>query len=211
MLISFPALAAVKAHIITFGKSMFVRCSTGTEEDQGTVVKIRGLIVDGRVKEFFLGSPHEITERLFVAQRAFRMNVSLPDEPGVPHWQWQRGGWLVADRMTGRVSAINLPEFDAATSMANWFRDYAAYCGISEDGKKEYAIVAQLGRRKAVVKNLLPGESATEKDGVCPAPEWQKGPMRVTFQAGAVKQTFAIRGRVLDLVNDAIEEEEGSK
>ena len=36
--------------------------------------------------------------------------------------------------------------------------------------------------------------------------------MRVTFEpAGAAKQTFAIRGHVVDLVNDAEEEEEGSK
>jgi hypothetical protein len=39
-----------------------------------------------------------------------------------------------------------------------------------------------------------------------------EGPVRVSFEpAGANKQTFAIRGHVVDLVNDEEEEEEGSK
>ena len=75
-------------------------------------IKIRALIVDGRVKEYVLGAPHEVTERLFVVRRAFRVNDSLPED-SAPRWQWQRGGWLLVDRVTGHISPINLPEFDA--------------------------------------------------------------------------------------------------
>lgn len=40
-------------------------------------------------------------------------------------------------------------------------------------------------------------------------PPLQRSPVRVSFQSGdSAKQTFAIRGHVVDLVNDAEEEEE---
>src|SRR5439155_15277639 len=70
-----------------------------------------------------------------------------------PRWYWQRGGWLLMDRVTGRVAPINLPDFEPLYSAASWYRDYIAYCGVSDDGRKLYAIVAQLGRRKPVLKN----------------------------------------------------------
>ncbi len=68
-----------------------------TADDKPVTLKIRPLIVDGRVREYVLGSPHEITERLFVVRRVFRMNDSLPED-SAPRWQWQRGGWLLVDR-----------------------------------------------------------------------------------------------------------------
>jgi hypothetical protein len=64
--------------------------------------------------------PHQVTERLFVVRRVFRLNDSLPDELA-PRWQWQRGGWLLIDRTTGRVAAINLPDYDALYSAASWY------------------------------------------------------------------------------------------
>jgi len=70
------------------------------------------------------------------------MTVFLKNPP-LPIGQWQRGGWLLVDRVTGRVLPINLPEFDASYSAASWYRDYAAYCGVSDDGKKAYAVVAK--------------------------------------------------------------------
>ncbi|HTW56837.1 MAG TPA: hypothetical protein VMD99_01765 [Terriglobales bacterium] len=177
-------------------------------------IKVRALVVDGRVKEYVLGAPHEVTDRLFAVRRAFRVNDSLPEE-SVPRWQWQRGGWLLVDRMTGRVSAITLPEFDTFYSAVSWYRDYAAYCGVSDDGKKTYAIVAQLSRRKPVLKKPLSDAVVPEDagpDSACAAPLWQRSPVRVSFEAaGSAKQTFAIRGHVVDLVNDAEEDEEGSK
>ena len=90
-----------------------------------------------------------------------------------PRWQWQRGGWLLVDRLTGRISPINLPEFDAFYSAASWYRDYVAYCGVSDDGKKTYAMVAQLSRRKPVLKKELSSDGVAEDaapDSACPAP-----------------------------------------
>ncbi len=80
--------------------------------------------------------------------------------------------------------------------------------------KKTYAIVAQISRRKPVLKKPLSddGVSSDAPDSACPAPSWQRGPVRVSFEpAGGTKQTFAIRGHAADLVNDSEEEEEGSK
>jgi len=209
------ARAATKVHVITFGQwtsAQWLPRSTG--DAKPLTLKIRALLVDGRVKEYVIGSQHEVTDRLFVVRRAFRVNDSLPEEPG-PHWLWQRGGWLLLDRTTGRVSPINLPEFDAFFSVASWYRDYAAYCGVSDDGKKISAIVVQLGRRRPVLNKELSNGGVPDDappDSACPAPLWQRGPARVSFQlAGGTKQTFAIRGHVVDVVNDTEEEDEESK
>jgi hypothetical protein len=206
--------AATKIHVIAFGKWTSVQWIPGGADDKPLVLKIRALVVDGRVKEFVLGTPHEVTDRLFVVRRVFRVNDSLPDESTL-RWQWQRGGWLLVDRVTGRVSPINLPEFDAYYSAASWYRDYVAYCGVADDGKKTYAMVAQLSRRKAVLRKELSSGGVAEDaapDSACPVPSWQRSPARVSFEpAGGATQTFAIRGHVVDLVNDAEEEEEGSK
>jgi hypothetical protein len=211
--------ASAKVHVITFGKWMAVPWVTGAPVEakpattKAATLKIRALMVDGMVKEYSLGAPHEVTDRLFVVRRVFRVNDSLPEDSG-PRWQWQRGGWMMVDRVTGRVSAINLPEFDVYYSAASWYRDYVAYCGVADDGKKTYAMVAQVGRRKPVLKKEM-SEGVSEDgapDSACAVPAWQRGPVRVSFEAaGSAKQTFAIRGHVVDLVNDAEEEEEGSR
>ena len=213
-LLASTASAATKVHVITFGKWTSVQWLPGGADDKPRVLKIRGLVVDGRVKEFVLGTPHEVTDRLFVVRRVFRVNDSLPED-SAPRWQWQRGGWLLVDRLTGHVAPINLPEFDAYYSAASWYRDYVAYCGVADDGKKTYAMVAQLSRRKPVLKKELSNAGLDEDaapDSACPVPNWQRSPIRVSFEpAGGARQTFAIRGHVVDLVNDAEEEEEGSK
>jgi hypothetical protein len=216
--VALPARAAgTKVHVITFGKWNTVTwvASAGSHEDKPRTIKVRALIVDGRAREYVLGSPHDVTDRLFVVRRAFRINDSLPDEAPV-RWLWERGGWLLVDRMTGRISPVNLPEFDAQYSAASWFRDYAAYCGVSDDGKKIFAIVAQVSRRKPVLKKPLSGDGMAEDaapDSACPAPVWLRNPVRVSFERqGNAKETYAIRGHVVDLVNDAEdEEEEGSR
>ena len=119
--------------------------------------------------------------------------------------------WLAARRPCHRTSpSSNLPEFDPFYSTASWYRDYIAYCGISEDGKKLYAVVAQAGRRKPILKKEA-GEPAgnDDPDSECPPPVWERTPMRVTFQHGDdQKLVFSIRGRVVDVVNDAEETEE---
>ncbi len=214
VLLAGAAVAATKVHVITFGKWNSVQWFTGSADDKPLTIKIRALVVDGRVKDYVLGVPHEVTDRLFVARRVFRLNDSLPEESG-SRWQWQRGGWLLVDRLTGHVSPINLPEFDAYYSSASWYRDYVAYCGVADDGKKTYAVVAQLSRRKPILKAVLSSAGVSEDaepDSACAAPSWQRGPVRVSFELkGSANQTFAIRGHVVDLVNDAEEEEEGQK
>ena len=213
MLPAGAAGAGAKVHVITFGKWTSAQWlpATSTEGDKPQNIKVRALIVDGRTKEYVIGPPHEVTERLFVVRRAFRVNDSLVDE-SAPRWQWQRGGWLLVDRTTGRVSAINLPEYDAFYSAASWYRDYAAYCGVSDDGKKIFAVVAQLSRRKAVLKKVLSSDGLPDDaapDSACPAPVWQRNPARVSFErAGSAKETYAVRGHLVDVVND-VEEEEG--
>ncbi len=219
LLILMPAtaMAVTKPHVITFGKWTTVQWSpnTAAADDQRLTLKVRPLLIDARVKEFTLGAAHDVTDRLFVVRRAFRINDSLPQEPvSPPHWQWQPGGWLLVDRTTGHISTINLPEFDAFYSAASWYRDYAAYCGVSEDGKKVYAVVAQISRRKPVLKKLLQTESSEREmkeatpDSACPTPAWQRSPARVTFEpASGPKQTFAIRGHSVDLVNENEEKE----
>jgi hypothetical protein len=207
------AIAAPKVHVITFGKWTSVKWFTSSEETRGIDLKIRALHVDGQVKEFILGSPHEITDRLFVTRRVFRVNDALPQETAAaPRWRWERGGWLLVDRVTGHVSPVNLPEFDSFYSAASWYRDYVAYCGVSDDGKKVYAMVAQLGRRKPILKKPL-GEAVGQDvpDSECSAPAWQRGPVRVTFEAKEdQKTTYAVRGHVVDAVS-ADEDEEGTE
>lgn len=209
-LMAFPLAATAKVHVIAFGRWTPAQCFTGYGADEKPLpIKVRALIVDGRVKEYVTGSPHEVTERIFVVRRAFRVNDSLPDD-ATPRWQWQRGGWLLVDRTTGRVSAISLTDFDPVYSSASWYRDYVAYCGVTDDGKKIYATVAQLSRRKPILRKQiaegLPEEAGP--DSACGTPEWQRNPVRVSFEAaGGASQTFSIRGRSVDLVNDAEDEE----
>jgi len=124
-----------------------------------------------------------VTDRLFVVCRAFRVNDSLPQESTSPsHWTWQRGGWLLVDCTTGHISLINLPDFDVLYSSASWYRDYAAYCGVSDDGKKVYAVVAQINRRKPILKKPIEGLNIADKqmnaspDSACPAPAWELPP-----------------------------------
>jgi hypothetical protein len=202
--------AVPKPHVITFGKWISAKWPNATGQKL-LDLKVRPLFVDTRLKEYTTGNPHDLTERLFAVRRAFRMNDALPGEVANPaHWLWQRGGWLLVDRLTGRVSQLNLPEFDPFYSAASWYRDYIAYCGVSEDGKKLYAVVAQVGRRKPVLKKDVGAPAADDNpDSECPPPAWQRTPMQVTFQHGSEQKVlFSIRSRVVDVVNDAEEPEE---
>lgn len=209
------SVAVPKPHLIVFGKWIAAKWPDATGEKM-LAIKIRPLLVDSRLREYTTGTPHELTDRLFVVQRVFRVNDALPQESAA-RWQWQRAGWLLVDRLTGRVSPLSLPEFDPFYSTASWYRDYVAYCGVSrnedrrnEDRQKRYAVVTQVGRRKPILRKAL-GEpvGGDETDSECPAPAWERNPARVTFQpAGGQKVTFSIRGRVVDMVTDA---EEGAE
>jgi hypothetical protein len=205
------AQGVTKPHVIVFGKWTTVQSSTDSDPVKPFTLKMRALIVDGRVREYTSGMSHEVTDRLFVVQRVFRLNDSLPEESGAPRWQWQRGGWLLVDRMTARISPISLPEFEANHSDASWYRDFVAYCGVSDDGKKIDAIVAQLGRRKPLLKkSVSTDQPEAASDSICRQPAWQRAPARVSFEPASkgAKQTYAIRGHAIDLVNDTEEDEE---
>ncbi len=202
--------AVPKPHVIAFGKWISAKWPNATGQKL-LDLKVRPLFVDTRLREYTTGNAHELTDRLFVVRRAFRVNDALPTEtPNATHWQWQRGGWLLVDRLTGRISQLNLPEFDPFYSTASWYRDYIAYCGVSDDGKRLFAIVAQVGRRKPILKKDAgePGGD-DDPDSDCPPPVWERMPLRVTFQPDDDRKlVFSIRGRVVDVVNDAEEPDE---
>lgn len=197
------AWAAPKPHVIAFGKALPVKLMLGPEEDKSLDLTVRGLSVDGKLREFATGEVHDVTDRLFVVRRAFRVNDRLPDDPKGPRWRWQRGNWLLVDRQTGRISELRLPEFDPFYSEASWYRDYAAYCGISGDGDKVFAVVAQLGMKKPMVrKELGPARQGEMPDSECAPPKWQRQPARVTFLPKERPQlTFEVRGHTADVAS----------
>jgi hypothetical protein len=176
-------------------------------------LRIRALIVDGQVKEWTTGDTHDVTDRTFLIRRALRLNDALPGErPAVPaaqsHWAWQRGPWLLVDRVTGHISALKLPDYDPAVSRVSWFRDFGAYCGVTASGKSLYAVVAQLSARKpALSRKLEAYDRAGGERVVCPEPEWQREPLRVTFHpAGRDAATFDLTPGSAVLVEDSGDE-----
>jgi hypothetical protein len=209
-LVCSDCLAASNPHAITLGKWISVQWPNATGQKL-LELKVRALSVDARLKEYTTGTPHEVTDRLFVIQRAFRINDALPAKNGnQPRWQWQRGGWLLVDRVTGRVSQLNLPDFDPFYSKASWYRDYIAHCGVSEGAKKLYAVVAQVGRREPILKKDAGQPAGNDgPNSECPTPVWERNPIRVTLQLDDdQKLLFSIRGRVVDVVNDREDPEE---
>jgi hypothetical protein len=72
--------------------------------------------------------------------------------------------------------------------------------------EKISAVVAQLSRRKPVLKKTLAGSIPADAlpDSAYSAPTRQRGSVPVSFEpASDTKQTLAIRGPVVDLVSDA--------
>jgi len=206
LLLPQPSIVAAKApakpHLLTFGKAMEVKWFVGPSETKTMALNVRPFYVDGRLREFTLGDPHDVTDHLFVVRRAFRVNDALPQDARLPaNWRWQRGGWLLVDRSSGHISPISLPYFDPFYSAASWYRDYVAYCGLADDGEKLYAVVAELGRKKPLVRKELGAPGGGDMpDSECPAPTWQRQPSRVSFEPRAgQKVSFAVRGHSADL------------
>jgi hypothetical protein len=210
LLLLTPAVAkGPKVHVVNFGKTMAVKLYLGPDEDNTAPIKVRALYVDEKLKEFVTGTMHEVTDRLFVVRRAYKLNNNLPqDESKAPSWVWERGGWLMVDRLTGRVSQLALAEFDPFYSDASWFRDYVAYCGVSDNGEKLSAIVMQLGRKKPVLKKEIGDASQGDTpDSECDAPGWEKKPTRVTFlPKHGEKRAFSIFGHSWDAAPGSDEE-----
>jgi hypothetical protein len=219
LLAALPAAlpAASKTHIVLLGGGKRVPYSkTGDPSgaaDGEDALKIRPLLVDGVVKEWTAGEAHDVTDRSFVVRRAIRLNDALPGEKtGAEHWVWQRGPWLLVDRVTGHTSALKLPDFDPGVSQTSWFRDYAAYCGVTASGKSLYAVVAQVAARKAVLaKKLAAFDAGDQSEPVCGQPEWQREPLRVTFHPfGKDAVSFKIVPGSAVLVEDSGDEVEPS-
>jgi hypothetical protein len=201
---------AQKPHTITFGKWTKVKLPE-PDGTQTMEIKIRSLNVDGHLREYVLGSFHEVTERIFVARRAFRINDDLPEENSTTiHWLWQRGGWILVDRFNGHISPVNFSGFDTYYSDGEWYRDYFAYCSLSEDGKKLFAVVAELGRRKPVLKQELADFKGGEDPGsACAPPVWRRQPARVTFAGpSGQKLSFTLRGQVAGEISIATDDDD---
>jgi hypothetical protein len=177
-------------------------------------LKVRPLVVDGAVKEWTTGDAHDVTGQSFVVRRALRLNDELPGEKPAAgregHWVWQRGPWLLVDRVTGRITALKLPDYDPAVSQVSWFRDYGAYCGVTASGKSLYAVVAQLAARKPVLAKKLEAfaeEGAAGEGAVCGEPVWQREPLQVTFHpAGKDAVSFEVAPGSAVLVEDSGDE-----
>src|ERR1041385_9553214 len=131
-LLNLPPAAAAKPHAVSLGKPLPVKLFIGPSESQTMDVTVRPLLVDGRTKDFTTGNTHDVTDREFVVRRAYRINDNPPEEPQrSPKWLWQRGNWLLVNRNSGKITVLKLPYFDPFYSDVSWYRDYAAYCGIS--------------------------------------------------------------------------------
>jgi hypothetical protein len=152
-------------------------------------LKIRALLVDSVLKEWTTGDAHDVTDRSFAVRRVIRLNDALPTDKSegksssaAGRWVWQRGPWLLVDRVSGRVTALKLPDYDPGVSQISWFRDYAAYCGLTATGKSLYAVVAQVAARKPVLARKLSAfDAANSPPPACAPPDWQRDPMRITF------------------------------
>jgi hypothetical protein len=166
-------------------------------------LRVRPLIVDAKIKEWTTGESHDVTDRSFAVRRAIRLNDALPTEK-TEHWVWQRGPWLLVDRITGHITPIKLPDYDPAVSNVVWFRDYAAYCGLTASGHQLYAVVAQVAARKPLLaKKLGAWDPSDHPTPACAASTWQREPLRITFQpTGAAQISFDLVGLSAVLVED---------
>jgi hypothetical protein len=201
------SLAAAKVHTVFLGSGKTVPYSA-IGDPAGALpnekqLRVRPLLVDDKLKEWTTGESHTITDRTFVVRRALRLNDSLPGDK-VEHWIWQRGPWLMIDRVKGSVTALHMPDYDPAVSNVIWFRDYAAYCGLTTSGKQLYAVVAQIAARKPVMaKKLSPWSPGESQPPACAAAVWQREPLRVTFQpSGATAVSYDLVGLSAVLVED---------
>jgi hypothetical protein len=190
-----PTWCASKPHVVFLGKAQQVKTFIGRDESQPLILSVRPLYVDTKLKDYTTGDAHDVTDRQFVVQRAFRINDSLPgDSPKQSKWVWQRGDWLLVDRVSGHVAQVKLPEFDSMYSHVSWYRDYAAYCGASDNGVHWSAVVAQVGVRKALFHKDLVKSAEWESDppaSQCNFPKWDRSPPRVTFSP-ASGQPFTV-------------------
>jgi hypothetical protein len=201
------AWCASKPHVVALGGTRKEPYSVagdpaGARKDE-MELKVRPLVVDGKVKEWTTGDVHDLTSRTFAVRRAVRLNDALPTDK-TERWVWQRGPWILVDRTVGKVTALRLPDFDPAVSDVVWFRDYAAYCGVNASGRQLMAMVAQVeGRKPLLAKKLGGWEAAEHPSPVCSPAVWQREPLRVSFTVtGAAPVSFDLVGTSAVLVEE---------
>ncbi|HLW55679.1 MAG TPA: hypothetical protein VKW06_22815 [Candidatus Angelobacter sp.] len=192
---SVPGAAA--EHTVVLGSWRVVRSVADSGETHD--LKVRRLLVDGKVREYTVGPAHDVTDRIFVVQRVYRVNDALPNDPHGPQWIWRLDGWISVDRTTGRISQLSLPAFDPDVSQASWYRDYAAYCGVSEENQG-LLVVSQIGKRKPILRKEFASPG-------CALPKWDRGPMRVTFTVAGEKTVVTVRPHGADLQSESSDEE----
>ncbi len=183
-----------RIHLVNLGAVRSVPYSmegdpAGAHPGENTL-RIRPLLVDTAVKDWTTGDPHDVTDRSFAVRRAMRINDALPGEKQ-EHWVWQRSGWELVDRATGHLTPLKLPDYNPAVSDVRWFRDYAAYCGVTPKAKQLYAVVSQVAsRRPMLAKKLGPwDDEAPHPNPACAPATWQREPLRITFQADGQQPT----------------------
>jgi hypothetical protein len=216
-----------KVHTVALGAAKRVHYSkvsdpAGALPDEQEL-RIRGLIVDGLLKEWTTGETHDVTDRSFLVRRVIRLNDSLPAGSAGPaegvggkhaqagnQWVWQRGPWLLVDRVTGHVLVLKLPDYDPGVSQVSWFRDYGAYCGLTANAKNLYAVVAQVTAHKPVLaKKIAAFDAEKHPDPVCAPVQWQREPLRVTFRPnGKDAVSFEIVPGSAVLVEESADEAE---
>jgi hypothetical protein len=213
ILLPAPSYCVSKPHVVGLGAVRREAYSSegdpaGALKDEKEL-KVRPLVVDGKVKEWTTGDAHDVTERSFAVRRAVRLNDSLPTDH-VARWVWQRGPWILIDRGTGKVTALHLPDFAPGVSDVVWFRDYAAYCGLNATSKELFAVVAQVAaRRPLLAKKLGPWDAADHPAPACIPAIWQREPLKVSFQAsGAPTVSFDLVGTSAVLVEDGDDDSE---
>ena len=211
-----------KVHTVTLGPVRKVPytppfATPDSKDDDSTTLKVRPLFVDSKQKEWTVGELHNISDRTFAIRRALHINDALPADTA-ERWVWQPASWILVDRATGHITALHLPDFDAAVSNAVWFRDYAAYCGTlsstSRSAKSEgvgslVAVVAQVGGRKAVAQRPLGRWPQPDRSGpACDSATWQRLPIRATLQpTGGDPVTFDVVGST-SLIEEGDNEDE---
>jgi hypothetical protein len=150
-----PAVAkGPKIHSAIVGKPHPVFWTTADAPATRLSLLIRPVIVDGRRKAWAIGETHDVTDHSFVVLEVQHVNDSLPGEK-IPHFIWETASWLLIERNTGHVSVLHFTGYDPAISGISWFRDYAAFCTISANGKSLSAEVVQLGSRKPVAHKRI--------------------------------------------------------
>ncbi len=218
LLAAAPAIhAAGKPKVHTVGLGAIRRvpytpafATPDSKDDDSTTLKVRPLIIDDKLKEWTVGEIHNISDRTFAVRRVLHINDALPNDPG-ERWVWQPASWILVDRSTGHITALHLPNFDAAISDAVWFRDYAAYCGLASTTRSSslVAVVAEVAGRKPVAQRTVgqwpqPAHTAPP----CHAAHWQRLPMRATLQPAVGEAvTFDIIGST-SLIEEGDNEDE---